>query len=186
MLDMAFVIESFTEKKLVRLNLGCGHDVRPGWINVDKFPSQDDVVQANFPELPFANDYAQEIALCHVLEHFGYSDGFTLVKEIKRVLAPSGTAYIEVPDIEWCMARFLESPEATGYTHPSGDYSTDHRWGLWAQAIWGDQHSDGLYHKWGYTAHRLLHLLAAAGFSGANVEFVQSHGVQCLAATAIK
>lgn len=89
---MAFVIEPLTKTSCVRLNLGCGHDVRPGWINVDKFPTSTDVVQANFPELPFADDYAQEVALCHVLEHFGYAQGFALVNEIQRVLVPGGTA----------------------------------------------------------------------------------------------
>lgn len=84
------------------------------------------------------------------------------------------------------MSKFLESPEPDSYTYPSGDYSTTHRWGLWAQAIWGDQHNDGLYHKWGYTSTRLLHLLAKAGFSRTNLNLIESHGVQCLAATATK
>ncbi|HZH98499.1 MAG TPA: hypothetical protein VEX38_05965, partial [Fimbriimonadaceae bacterium] len=58
--------------------------------------------------------------------------------------------------------------------------------GLWAQAIWGDQHHDGLFHKWGYTAHRLLHLLSHCGFQPVEISFVQSHGVQCLSAKATK
>lgn len=171
---------------LIRLNLGCGHDVRPGWTNVDKFPSQPDVVQADLPLLPFDDNCAQEVVLSHVLEHFGFKDGFTLAKEIFRVTAPGGVANIEVPDIAWCMAQFLGAPEVNAYTDPTGDYSTNHKWGLWAQAVWGDQHHDGLYHKWGYTAHRLLHLLNAVGFQNVTIDFVASHGVQCLSAKAIK
>ena len=144
----------------IRLNLGCGSDIREGYTNVDRFPINADVVQAEFPRLPFPDDYADEILLNHVLEHFGFADGQVLGREMYRVLTPGGLALIEVPDINWCLAQFLGAPEMNGFTDPTGDYSTTHKWGLWAQAIWGDQHNDGLYHKWGYTAHRLLHLLS--------------------------
>ncbi len=168
----------------VRLNLGCGDDIRPGFVNVDKFPLNESVVQADLPNLPFEDEQADEVLLSHVLEHFGYADGELLCREIHRVLKPGGYAFIEVPDIQWCMAQFLGAPEPNGYTNPSYDYNTTHRWGLWAQALWGDQHHDGLFHKWGYTAHRLLHLLNHVGFSAIEISYVQSHGVQCLAAKA--
>jgi predicted SAM-dependent methyltransferase len=177
-------ISTLTEA--IKLNLGCGSDIRPGYVNVDKFPASDDVVQADFPHLPFPANTAEEIVLSHVLEHFGYADGETLCKEMLRVLRPSGMAFIEVPDIAWCMAQFLGAPEANQYTNPNMDYSIQHRWGLFAQAIWGDQHNDGLYHKWGYTAHRLLHLLRHVGFASVQIDYVHSHGVQCLSARAQK
>jgi predicted SAM-dependent methyltransferase len=170
----------------VKLNLGCGNDIRPGYINVDKFPASPDVVQGNLPDLPFGDDSADEILLSHVLEHFGYADGEYLCREIHRVLKPTGIVDIEVPDIQWCMAQFLGAPELNGYSDPSYDYNTEHRWGLFAQAIWGDQHNDGLYHKWGYTAQRLLYLLNHIGFSAIEVKFTHSHGVQCLSAKAQK
>ena len=171
---------------IVRLNLGCGSDIRPDFVNVDKFPANDDVVQADFPTLPFESGYADEVLLSHVLEHFGYHEGQTLCREIHRVLKPGGSAYIEVPDIAWCLGMFLGAPEPPTYTDPKGDYNTFHKWGLWSQAIWGDQHNDGLFHKWGYTAHRLLHLLSHVGFADVQINFVHSHGVQCLAARATK
>lgn len=175
-----------TPQTAVRLNLGCGSDIRPGYINVDKFPASDQVVQAELPILPFEDDYADEVLLSHVLEHFGYAQAIDLLKEIRRVLKPGGMAMIEVPDIAWCCAQFLGAPEASHYTEPKGDYSTGHKWGLYAQALWGDQHNDGLYHKWGYTAHRLLYTLSHCGFPAVQINFVQSHGVQCLSAKAQK
>lgn len=170
----------------VRLNLGCGSDVRDGYVNVDKFPANEDVVQADFPILPFAKNHADEIVLSHVLEHFGFKDALTLCQEMVRVLKPGGIAHIEVPDIAWCAAQFLGAPEPNNYTDPTGDYNKMHKWGLFAQALWGDQHNDGLYHKWGYTAHRLLHTLTHAGFAAVEINYVMSHGVQCLAAKAQK
>lgn len=170
----------------VKLNLGCGADIRPGYINVDKHPASESVVQADFPLLPFPDNYADEVQLLHVLEHFGYADGELLCREILRVLRPTGYATIEVPDIQWCVAQFLGAPEINAYTDPAYDYTTKHKWGLYAQSIWGDQHNDGLYHKWGYTAQRLLYLLNHVGFGAIEIRFVESHGVQCLSAKAQK
>lgn len=170
----------------VRLNLGCGRDVRPGWVNVDLHPANPEVIRAELPELPFRDGSADEVLLSHVLEHFGFADGLRLTQEIFRVLRPGGVATIEVPDIQWCMAQFLGSPEPNLYTDPTNDYVTSHRWGLFAMSIWGDQHHEGLYHKWGYTAHRLLHLLNHVGFAEARIDYVASHGVQCLQAFARK
>ncbi|HVL39364.1 MAG TPA: methyltransferase domain-containing protein [Fimbriimonadaceae bacterium] len=174
------------ETSVTRLNLGCGSDLRDGWINVDKHAAHPSVVQADLPVLPFESDYADEIVLSHVLEHFGYRDGLVLCREIHRVLKPGGRAEIEVPDIAWCMAQFLGAPEPKGYTEPAFDYNTEHRWGLFAQSMWGDQHHDGLFHKWGFTAHRLLYQLAHCGFRPVEIAYVHSHGVQCLRATAVK
>lgn len=175
-----------TNRQLLRLNLGCGHDVRPGYTNVDSHPGSPDVVFAQLPSLPFEDNSAQEVVLSHVLEHFGYDDGKTLVAEIYRVLAPGGVAQIEVPDIAWCMAQFLGAPEPSGFTETKGDYGYAHRWGLYAQSIWGDQHHDGLFHKWGYTINRLIALLQHVGFQQIAMNYVASHGVQCLDARATK
>lgn len=171
---------------VVRLNLGCGTDLRPGWVNVDKFPANETVVQAEFPLLPFSEGHADEVLLSHVLEHFGFKDGETLCSEIHRVLKVGGHAYIEVPDINWCCAQFLGAPEPSSWTDCTNDYNTQHKWGLLAMSLWGDQHNDGLFHKWGYTAHRLYHLLSHVGFSKVEVSFGHSHGVQVLCANAWK
>src|SRR5579871_3634888 len=133
-----------TLEKTLKLNLGCGSDIKPDYVNVDKFPASAEVVQADMPKLPFEDNSADEVLLSHVLEHFGYADGELLCREILRVLKPTGYVFIEVPDMQWCLAQFLGAPEINGYTNPSFDYSTEHKWGLYAQAIWGDQHNDGL------------------------------------------
>lgn len=173
-------------RQSIKLNLGCGSDLKPGYVNVDKFASHPDIVLAELPHVPFEDATVQEVVLSHVLEHFGFKDGEILCREIYRVLEVGGTAHIEVPDLQWCLAQFLGAPEPGFYTDPTYDYSTQHRWGLYAQAIWGDQHNDGLYHKWGYTAHRLLHLLHHVGFTDVQIDFIHSHGVQSLAAVATK
>lgn len=55
---------------LIRLNLGCGRNIREGWVNADRslLPGVDVVVDLE-KELPFADDSADEILLSHVIEH---------------------------------------------------------------------------------------------------------------------
>jgi ubiquinone/menaquinone biosynthesis C-methylase UbiE len=83
-----------------RLNLGCGTDVREGWINLDssKLPGVD--VVANLDDcgrtpLPFPDNSIDEFYCSHVLEHLRDALGF--MQELHRVATPGATATIRVP-----------------------------------------------------------------------------------------
>lgn len=79
-----------------RLNVGCGADVRPGWINLDQFalPGVDVVHDLERLPLPFADNRFDEILCQDVLEHLDY---VPLLKELWRILKPDGTITIQVP-----------------------------------------------------------------------------------------
>jgi len=85
----------------MKLNLGCGGEHLPGWVNVDKFPAaHPDVVHdlERFP-WPFQDGSADEVLLKHVLEHLG-RDGDTflgIIRELYRVCAPDARVRILVP-----------------------------------------------------------------------------------------
>src|SRR5690349_12976501 len=83
-----------------KLNLGCGTDIRPGWINVDssKLPGVD--LAANLDDcgrtpLPLADDTIDEFYCSHVLEHLRDALGF--MQELHRVARPDAIATIRVP-----------------------------------------------------------------------------------------
>ena len=61
-----------------KLNLGCGFDYRPGWINADRFKEckPDVVVDINEPPWPFNDNEFDHILLKHVLEHVGHGHGY--------------------------------------------------------------------------------------------------------------
>lgn len=76
-----------------RLNLGCGTDLRPGYVNVDVAPLAGADVTASFGagELPFA-DGTFSVVLCRdVLEHV---EVVPALGEVHRVLAPGGVVVI--------------------------------------------------------------------------------------------
>lgn len=84
----------------MRLNLGCGDDVRTGYVNVDfrkTHPSVQEVDLSKFP-WPFESDSAEEIMMLDFLEHFPYASISFILLECFRVLKPEGTVVIQVPD----------------------------------------------------------------------------------------
>lgn len=85
----------------MKLNLGCGRDKRPGYVNVDKHAvlEPDMVVDLEAPPWPFADSTVDEIVAHHVLEHLGQAtDTFlAIIREMYRVLKPGGTIDIAVP-----------------------------------------------------------------------------------------
>lgn len=80
-----------------KLNLGCGTDIRAGYINLDsaKLPGVDVAHDIEKLPLPFKKEEFGEIVCQDVLEHsrqFG-----ALMGELHRILAPGGKLVIRVP-----------------------------------------------------------------------------------------
>jgi predicted SAM-dependent methyltransferase len=79
-----------------KLNIGCGHDIREGWINLDSAAIHGVDVVHNLEEvpLPFSDEEFDSILAKDVLEHLDY---VPVLKEIHRILKPGGTLEISVP-----------------------------------------------------------------------------------------
>ncbi|MCD4499739.1 class I SAM-dependent methyltransferase [Chromobacterium vaccinii] len=86
---------------MLKLNLGCGHDKRPGFINVDSQAAcqPDQVVDLERFPWPWADASVDEIVMSHVLEHLGADTDTYLgiIKELYRVCAPDALVAITVP-----------------------------------------------------------------------------------------
>lgn len=79
-----------------RLNLGCGHDTKPGWVNVDrvKLPGVDLVWDLETLPLPFRDGEFEEVVCFDVLEHLEY---IPVLEEIFRIMKPGGILRVRVP-----------------------------------------------------------------------------------------
>jgi len=89
-------MSSADDRGIARLNLGCGTDVRPGFVNVDvaALPGVDVVHDLDVLPLPFESETFEQIVCQDVLEHV---DLVGVLRECHRILAPGGTVAIRSP-----------------------------------------------------------------------------------------
>lgn len=82
----------------LKLNLGCGKDIREGWINCDKYPGPGVGMVFDIQDgLPFDTETVWRIEAAHVLEHLFKPDVINALWECFRVLVPGGVLVIRVP-----------------------------------------------------------------------------------------
>ena len=81
----------------MKINLGCGSDIKRGFINVDmvKAPGVDIVCDLNKYHYPFESNSADMILMQHSLEHL--FEPYKAIVECHRILKPNGILEIEVP-----------------------------------------------------------------------------------------
>src|SRR5688572_6900627 len=107
----------FRDQTGLKLNLGCGPNLKPGWVNVDLSPEADLHLDLREP-LPFEDGSVAMIYSEHFFEHLAYANGFesgawsglelpghpsealAFLRESLRVLMPAGVFSVAVPDAE--------------------------------------------------------------------------------------
>ena len=80
-----------------KLNLGCGRDIREGFINVDCqfFPGVDWVYDLNKLPYPFEDSVFEEVVLRNVLEHLDNPKG--ILEELHRISKPGARIFVKAP-----------------------------------------------------------------------------------------
>lgn len=79
----------------LRLNVGCGHEVLAGFVNLDVRPVPGLALRADALRLPFADGSAAEVRAGSLLEHF--ADPCDVLDELHRVVSPGGRLVVRVP-----------------------------------------------------------------------------------------
>jgi len=114
-----------------RLNIGCGKDIRQGWINIDlrQLPGVDlacDLETLRETPIALPDDSVELFLLSHVLEHV--QDSLGLMQELWRLALPGARAVVRVPhgasDAAW-----TDPSHVRPYFHGSfGFFSQPHYW----------------------------------------------------------
>jgi len=149
-----------------KLNLGCGQFPVPGYINVDLFPPAD--VVGDFTEMQFSA--VTEVTMYHVLEHLPWRATKPTLRLVRSWMEPGATILVEVPDMRAILGM--------GFTR------------ITRGAIYGEQSSDGEFHKTGFTERMLIADLLECGFEDVRTRTFQSthparEGFPCLEAVAV-
>ncbi|MDQ7007508.1 MAG: hypothetical protein Q9Q40_09760 [Acidobacteriota bacterium] len=86
-------------REAIKLNLGCGGNLLPGYVNVDKVGEPDLRHDLEVFPWPFDDDSVGEVVLNHVLEHLGQTTDTYLgiMRELYRVCRGGARIRIHVP-----------------------------------------------------------------------------------------
>ncbi len=155
----------------MRLNLGCGDKVLPGYVNVD-------VAEARGGRKPdvlcdlrrldvFETDSADEILSVHVVEHFWRWEVLDVLREWLRVLRPGGAMILECPNLVTACAELLKGPDRFAGPGTEGQRTM---WVLYGDPSWQDPL---MVHRWGYTPQSLQRLMEEAGLVNVRQEPAQ-------------
>jgi hypothetical protein len=139
---------------LRKLNLGCGTDHRPGYLNVDMNPGQRPDLVANVLELhmlPSKN--FDEIIAQDVLEHFKWRDTPRALFEWNRLLMPGGKLFIRTTYVIGLGRRFADA-----------DCRTIEAQKTLLMFLFSNQWVEGDYHLTSFTERLIQYYLWETGF----------------------
>jgi SAM-dependent methyltransferase len=159
------------QERPMRLNLGCGDKILPGYVNVDVVEARagmkPDVVCDLHDLAPFDDAIADEILSVHVVEHFWRWEIRDVLREWVRVLKPGARMIVECPNILSACRTFLENPEQFSREDQNGQRTM---WVFYGDPKWKDPL---MIHRWGYTPESLKALLAEVGLADVRQEPAQ-------------
>lgn len=101
----------------LKLNLGCGKDIKEGYTNLDIDPISDKVLKQDVENLKdFADNSVSEILAFDIIEHFPLRKINPIIKEWCRVIHPGGKLVIQTPDIEVVFTDYYKLAQAGNIT----------------------------------------------------------------------
>ncbi len=149
-----------------RLNVGCGTNAKPGWLNIDL--GRDADLEVDVREgLPFDDHSCDLIYTEHFLEHLIYpEESVPFLQECRRILKADGRLEVGVPDarsvVESCLGETIDP-----------DFLANdklHDWGYPATCRTGFEYINyhfrlGEHHKFAFDLATLKLQLEDAGFA---------------------
>lgn len=84
-----------------KLQIGCGKNTLPGWLNADFNPVTPEVIYLNavapfpFPDASFDFVFSE-----HMIEHIPFAAGQKMLRECQRILKPGGKIRLSTPNLK--------------------------------------------------------------------------------------
>lgn len=170
----------------MKLNLGCGRDIRDGYENVDAFVNDTRIINVDLSKFPWpwADSTADEVLMLDFLEHFPYSETSKILGEAWRVLKVGSYLHVQVPSFEECAKAMLWKNgtlcnkcgtvfgDDQDHSFPTGRYDICVKCGSTLRDVaeaamkrlYGGQDFEGNFHHTAFTRHSLHDSLYSAGF----------------------
>ena len=136
----------------MKLHLGCGHIILPGFIHIDIDDHPHLGYRQDASDLSIFDDNSVEVIYAsHVLEHISHQRTSDVLKEWARVLKPGGILRLSVPDFNRLLFVYRkEKRDLNSIINP----------------LLGKQNYKYNFHAAVFTEKYLTALLTSAGFTG--------------------
>ncbi len=158
----------------MNIDIGPGRFPYKDWVTVDAFGEPD--VKANMWDLPFEDNSITNIHCSHALEHVYKHQVMPTLREWNRVLMPNGKLILEVPDLGWCLRKWLENP--------TNEYELDCIFGMQSYDGWITH--EGEIHRTGFSKELLKANVEVAGFKVLENKIIWSHNMDTISMLARK
>ena len=182
----------------IQLNIGCGENILPGYVNLDRdsieeikkrypqrrFPEDTHIYNYNVFDLPYEDGSVDLVKADSFLEHLSFIEESKFFFEIQRILKVGGVFEFSVPDFEKVVTMWLKASdewkdfyrndeEAIRINHWFGQYTytTDSRWGYLTAIIFGNQNGEGQMHKNCYTVGKICAILKKLHFKAREISY---------------
>jgi predicted SAM-dependent methyltransferase len=155
----------FIGQRDLKLNVGCGSNLKPGWINIDLFSCSLDVLPVDLRrDLPLPDACASIIYGEHIFEHLEYpKEARHFLGEAYRVLQPNGLLSLGVPDAE----ALLEAYAAKDSAVFERERRLNPEWCDTPMHHVNYTFHQGNEHKYAYDSETLCRIIVKAGFCDA-------------------
>lgn len=146
-------------KKCQCVNLGCGSDLRDGYIQVDKRKLPGVGIVTDVGRLPIKERSIDFILSRHILEHFSHWEVPAVLAEWVRAIKVRGTLAIEVPNMPYLCQVYLERTGKEKHT-PEENIST---WLDLSSRFFGHQNYPDNQHRSCFSGGEIRQMLARWG-----------------------
>ncbi|MFP4417553.1 MAG: class I SAM-dependent methyltransferase [Fibrobacterota bacterium] len=150
---------------MVKLNVGCGHDYREGYINIDgsdTLPNVDKIIDLSKESLLdyFEEKSVREILARDFIEHFFHWEAEKILSEFFLLLKSDGRLKLKLPDFDYiCKTWRMSSEEKITYLYGGQDKAQGKN-----KDNYRKKFPEFFCHKYGYTQKTMRQELAQIGF----------------------
>jgi predicted SAM-dependent methyltransferase len=91
----------------MKLNVGCGINYLPGWVNIDTGPYKVDLVHNITKKFPYPNNSVSLIYCEHVIEHLSKTEGDSFINNCYSILIKNGVLRIATFDLDEVIQKYI-------------------------------------------------------------------------------
>lgn len=93
---------------MIKLNLGCGPDIKPGYINIDTCALHPDVIVQDIKNLNFDHESIDEIYAKDIIEHMSLEDVKYSISKWSHICKPGALLFIQTICIDLIIEAYIK------------------------------------------------------------------------------